>query len=292
MSTVHSPLWAELQKLLPEAPGDGWYLLVNQAAFANSMKSIEGLASFERQALLGQVADACRDSATPFVVSLRGVSSDQGRMRSLRRLCDDGCYGSALHLIESDLSLPALADELTTLCEALLPDDYEVLLRYFDTRVLAVLTQVMTPQQSVQFFSCARRWQYADRLGKWVQVDVGDARVETAASSHLVLSAAQQNALIQAGEADAVIDLLLRNKIEPLLDMPFPERHPTICRLIETAAGWGLSATADLAAYCSLALLRGVRFDKVEPWSSQLALVKRGDLKFSDALSLVDSQFV
>jgi hypothetical protein len=290
MSTLHSPLWLGLEKLLLEEQGHGLYLLVNQSAFASSMKSVERLASFEKQPLLGQVADAWRDSATPFVAALRGATSDEGKMRALRRLCDDGCYGSALHVIASNLTLHALADELTVRCEALLPDDYEVLLRYFDTRILASLMEVMTPEQSVMFFSCSQRWHYADRRGVLIQAHLFDDDTEIAVSAPLVLSVVQQNALIQAGEVDAVIDVLMRNKIEPLLDMPFPERHPTISRLINAAAGWALNSTADLAAYCTLALLGGEGFDKGEPWSSQLALVKRGDIRFSDALALVEAQ--
>jgi hypothetical protein len=152
--------------------------------------------------------------------------------------------------------------------------------------------EVMTSEQSAMFFSCSQRWHYADRRGVLIQAHLVDEQTESAVSAPLVLSIVQQNALIQAGEVDTVIDVLMRDKIAPLLDMPFPERHPTISRLINAAAGWALNSTPDLAAYCSLALLQGSGFDKDEPWSSQLALVKRGDMKFSAALAFIDAQLV
>ena len=288
MDDLHSPLWRDIEQLQPVAHDGHRYLLVNQAAFSDRMKPIEGLAVFEKHPLLRQEPGACCDTATPFVVRLGDGLSDKAKARALRRLCDDGCYASALSVIDSDLPLHDIANALTARCEAQLPDNFDVLLRYFDTRILASLMSVLTSAQLAAFFSCASQWRYADRNGRLVQAFSTESKVADVFTPPLQFSAAQQNALIQAGEVDAVIDVLTRNKLEPLLDMPYPARHPTVQRQFVTAGQWGLSSTPDLASYCTLALLLGEGFESQAPWDSLLAAVKRGEFNLREAIAEVE----
>jgi hypothetical protein len=289
MSDQHSPLWRDLESLRPVAPGVQRYLLVNQAAFADHMAPVLGLAALPKCALLKQQGEeACCDTATPFVVALEGALSDKGRSRALRRLCDEGCYGTALSVIDSNLSLRDLASALTARCEAQLPENYDVLLRYFDTRIMATLIQVLSPVELETFFSCAQSWWYSDRNGVLVQAISADVPRSEKFASPLRLTVDQQNAFIQAGETDAVIDVLVQSKVEPLLDMPYPERYPIVHRYLEAARGWRLSSPRDLASYCTLALLHGEGFSLQSPWNAVLAAVKRGEIPLHEAISSIE----
>jgi Domain of unknown function (DUF4123) len=289
MSDQHSPLWRDLESLRPCAPGVQRYLLVNQAAFADHMSPVLGLASFPKCALLRQAEEACRDTATPFVVAMEGALSDTGRARALRRLCDDGCYGSALSVIDSNLSLHDLSNALTARCDAQLPENYDVMLRYFDTRILATLIHVLPAVELEAFFSCAQSWWYSDRSGALVHAFSADAQASEKFAAPLRLTVEQQNALIHAGETDSVIDVLVQNKIELLLDMPYPDRHPTVHRYLLAAGGWQLSSPRDLAAYCTLALVHGEDFALRPPWNEMLAAVKRGAIPLHEAISSIES---
>lgn len=289
MSDQHSPLWHDLEGLQSLAPGIQRYLLVNQAAFAGHMQPVQGLTGFQKCALLKQAEEACCDLATPFVVALEGALSDKGRARALRRLCDEGCYGNALSVIDSNLSLHDLANALTARCEAQLPENYDVLLRYFDTRIMATLIHVLSPVELEAFFSCAQSWWYSDRSGALVQAFSAGVQGSEKFVSPLRLTVEQQNALIQAGETDAVIDVLVQSKVEPLLDMLYPERYPTVLRYLEAARGWRLSSPRDLASYCTLALVNGEGFSLQSPWNAVLVAVKRGEIPLHEAIASIES---
>ncbi|MBC7993221.1 MAG: DUF4123 domain-containing protein [Rhizobacter sp.] len=289
MSDQHSPLWRNFESLQPVAPGVKRYLLVNQAAFADHMAPVQGLAAFQKCPLLKQAEEACRDTATPFVLALGGALSDKGRTRALRNLCDAGCYGSALSVIDSDLSLHDLANALTARCDAQLPESYDVLLRYFDTRIVTTLIHVLSPAELEAFFSCVQSWWYSDRSGALVQAFSAGVQGSEKFAAPLRLNVEQQNAFIQAGETDAVIDVLVQNKVEPLLDMPYPERHPTVDRYLVAAGDWRLSSPRDLASYCTLALVYGEGFATQPPWDTVLAAVKRGEIPLHEAIASIES---
>lgn len=287
--SAHSPLWTELQVLLPAEPRQDFYLLVNQAAYSEHMKPISGLATLTRCPLFNQDLEACTDTATPFLVQLESARTNGSNLRALREVVDAGCFASALTLIESSLSLDQLAKALTIRCEAHLSDGYEVLLRYFDTRTMATLASAFTAPQSNAFFSCAKTWRYANRKGSFILAHATSEQSRDTFVPPLVLSADQENVLLDAGEADAVVDVLMRAQIEPLLELSFPDRHPVVEQHIKAAREWGLKSTADFASYSSLALLLGPQFDQEHPWKELSASVKGGRISMQEALRLAES---
>ena len=286
MPEAHSPLWNDIAKLPPRASETSRYLLVNQAAFASALEPLKKLGAFERCALLGQSKSACQDGATPFVLQADGMFGQAPNSRAIQQLCDAGCYACAISVLDSPLKLDAIAAALTARCDVELPDRHSMLLRYFDTRIMEPLLGALDPSQLVDFLSCTTNWYYANRDGRLEYVYSRDPTGVDTFVPPLRLSAAQQATLIEAGEVDSIIDLLLRNKVGRLLDITFSERYAAISQCVESARSWGLTATSDLAAFCTLSLHSGFDFFEQTPWKELLSRVKRGEISFSEAMDV------
>jgi Domain of unknown function (DUF4123) len=284
------PLWVSLKSMLPRGDNQHRYLLINQAAFGVNSALMKRLGKFKRAALLQQSIDACTDGATPFLVQWEGWSNDESNVRTIQTLCEQGCYACAVSALDSALSIEQLAAALTARCTVSLPDGVNMLLRFFDTRVMDALIDVLTPEQMESLVSCTTRWMYADREGPLDPASLSDRDGNDTFTAPLVLTVKQQNALIDAGEPDLVISQLIDANIEPLINLPVPRRHRAVSQIIASARSWGLSDTPDLAAYSSLALSMGADFASQAPWSELLPEVKAKRLTFSQALTKAELQ--
>lgn len=282
MAQSVSPLWKSIEALPLPAAGSRRYLLVNQAALPGQRALLARLTTLPSQALLGQEVEACHDGATPFVVCIDNAPMAARAM--LAELADAACYGCALSVIDTPLDLRHLANALTARTEVLLPDGDAMLLRFFDTRIFMSLIDVLGEAERHSFLSCATEWWYADREGAMVpSTRLGHESVDRY-EPPLRLSAAQERAMIEAAEPDAVIDLLVSRGVRPLLDLPYPVRHPVVLGLVQRARGWGLDDLPDLAAFSLLALHGPTDFDRLAPWDELLPRVRQGELSFSAAI--------
>jgi hypothetical protein len=284
MEQDQSPLWRQLEGLPPTALGVHRYLLINQAAFSQDLAVIQGLNSFDRHPLLGSNASACSDGATPFLLLFDGTLGNASRTRTIRKLCTDGCFANAISVIDSRLAVPALLAALRARSNAVTSDGQHMLLRYFDTRVMEPLVDAMTPEQRVQWVSCSTSWWFCNRWGEleplvcepWPGVDSFTPPFRTTAK--------QEAHLLSASEADAIVDLLARNQVQGLIDLPYPHRQPTVKRLLAAAQALKLTGTPEQAAYCSLALEAGEDFGSMAPWNQLLPKVERGEITFVQAI--------
>lgn len=284
-----SLLWQSIGELPPRGPGEHRYLLVNQAAWHGQPETMQGLKSFDRVALFGSSVDACVDGATPFLIRLDGQFGDTLAARPIRVLCETGCWASAISVLDSARPMTALAAALSARCEARLSDGQDMLLRYFDTRVLAVLLDVFTPEQLMHLGACATRWWYAGRSGALEPVTLSPWPAEDKFVPPWSLSQRQEDLLLEASEADAIVDLLTRQRVEPLLALPYESRHPVVAALLTQAKGWGLVGLSDQVAFCTLALVTGDEVARVAPWDELLPKVRSGALSFAAALEAAAS---
>ncbi|MFN3415507.1 MAG: DUF4123 domain-containing protein [Caldimonas sp.] len=283
-------LWDGWCNMPPPSDGEHRYILVNQAAWNAHRTVIQGLWSLPRQALLGQGRDACEDGATPFVVPIQGRPDEGARAWPLRALFDSGQWACALHLIDSPLALQDLAHALSERCLACLSDGQEMLLRYFDTRVLAALCEVLQPTQMQDLVSCTSAWWFANRRGEWQRLPSPGAPIEDRFEAPWQFDPAQENALLDASQADAMLDLLMRQRQPALQDWSHEQRHSVVRELLLQARNCGLEGTTDLAAYCAVGLAQGVDFALAEPWRSALQRVREGRLTWLQAIEQVQQE--
>jgi Domain of unknown function (DUF4123) len=279
-----SPLWQAIVALPPRGAEQHRYLLINQAAWQFEPKVIASLSGFDRMPLLGQPISAATDGATPFLLRLDGHIEHNAATHPLRQLCNTGYYASAISVIDSALPMPALAAAITDRCEAQLPDHQDVLLRIFDTRVLEAVLDHFSAEQKSQLVACATQWWFATREAELAPLYVSPWPTQDLFKPPWRLTQQQENALVDASEADAMVDLLKRRNVEALLALPYPRRYLVVTQLLAQCRALNIDAISDQAAYCTLVLMRGLRLEDDPVWQALLPRVKGKQMSFQAAL--------
>ncbi len=200
---------------------------------------------------------------------------------------EHGSYSSSLLLLASPLPLPELARRLTVRLDAVLPQNMDIMLRFFDPRIFEQLMQVFSAEQKHTFLSVADGWWFADRRGQLQEVSAVFSEADPF-EAPLMLSIAQEHALLDASEADQVANLLQSTVQDEYLTLPPPIRYDFIVRHMTAARLLGIEATHELALYCALALLQGEQFATQKRWPAALQEVQSGKLSLAQAAEQIE----
>ncbi len=228
-------------------------------------------------------------AVAPLLFKIDTRSDSYQQQALLRWIGEQGTYSSSVLFMVSPFSLPELALRLAARLDASLPDDMDVVLRFFDTRTFEELMTVLSAQQKNAFLCVADCWWFVDRKGDLQRV----AATFTEIDSHdipLKLTQEQEGYLIQASEPDQVADLLLSglpqqyDKLSPIV------RHDFIMRRISAARLVGIQAIHELSLYCALALLYGENFASQPHWLVALSIVKSGEQSLAQAVEQVEAE--
>jgi hypothetical protein len=221
-------------------------------------------------------------SVAPLLVRIgTGQESIQQR-RVVRWVVEHGTYASCIGLMASPLPLQQLAERLTARLEAVLPENMDILLRYFDPRVFEQLMIVLSVEQKQAFLSVAEHWWFVDRRGQLQEVASKFSQVDAFAGP-LALNAAQEGGLLDASEPDQVAQLLQSGAPNDYQTLRLGERHDFVLRHMAAARGVGIQATHELSLYCVLALLYGEQFAKQEDWQAALQDVREKKKSLAEA---------
>lgn len=135
-------------------------------------------------------------------------------------------------------------------------DEQQFVLRYADVRILDPLISVLTESQVAAFLSPIKHWWTSDRMGQLVSLSSGteaSARKKTEteeSSGPLILSEKQFAALIDAAEADALIEQLYRIIPEQCLEDAPGKLHRRVSEQLSHMERFGIHDMADRIAYC------------------------------------------
>jgi hypothetical protein len=198
-----------------------------------------------------------------------------------------GTYTSSVLLLASPIGIAQLARRLALRLDAMLPGDMAIMLRFFDPRIFEELVTTLAPKQKQVFLSIASAWWFIDRRGHLQQVDSCFADTDQF-EAPLILTAAQESALIDASEPDQVAEMLLAGVPEAYQALPQSLRYDFITRHMAAAKTVGMKATHELALYCSLALLFGEEFAAKPSSQSILLNVKAGKLTPQQAAEQIE----
>lgn len=281
MSDVVS-LYDRLQNVVaaPEARGeDHFYLLIDQAAFPNIQRRRTAFAALPHDSVLTSVTPI--DGASPLLLEIDSLSDHQKTRQLVQWLCEQGQWANGLIVLRTPLHLAELRSRLQLRTEALLPDNYRVLLRFFDGRILPALISVMTLAQRKPFLGCAKEWHYADRDGVLQTIPDVQFESEDSFEAPLELDNRQQDVLLQASEVDAVIDQLHRHM---QFDGTPPENYRRVAPLVASARNYGIKDTPHLAMFSLIGMQEGAEFHAQPQWQTLLEKVRAGALSFPQAL--------
>lgn len=191
-----------LKTVLESSPGPGFHLyaLVDHAGAPGLVSCLSAVPG---TAWISLFADSTEEKAVdvaPLLLSLQAAATPWW-LRWLHTACLES---TSLALLYSSADSQRLAQELKNRLNVMLPDKVPALLRYFDTRILESLRQVLEPDQCASFFGIAARWIWLDRAGD-VQNHVPNMLRYATWPAYFAFSEKQQNAMIDAAEADVLV---------------------------------------------------------------------------------------
>jgi Domain of unknown function (DUF4123) len=263
------------------------YLIVDTAATRpTNMAKALAIEAPAFDLLKGERCD-WRESASPVLLELPRQAQGKSTCSSIRNALIKWRYANCFIAIVSDISFQQMTQLLSQRTDALLPDNMTVVLRYFDTRVFGTLMQIFSNEQRREFLSAATHWTMPGRWGE-LQSYKGDTAHEIAnATLGIRLNALQEAALIESGDADALVDLMLNQGHPALSALVPPEQYEKINLALAKAKKTQINEISEQVAYCTVALELGTDFGDEPAWAPRMTLVKSGKLKFTDVLRTV-----
>lgn len=223
----------------------------------------------------------------PLLILIDANQDPFQRQAMLNWIGEHGTFASSLLFMVSPLPMVELARRLALRLDATLPDNMEIVLRYFDSRVFEQLVAVLSDEQKRAFLNVANRWWFVDRRGEVQAVDANFSEVE----SHeipLYLSAQQEGAMLDASEPDQVAAFLRPVVPVEYANLPPELRYDFIVRHMGAARLLGIQATHELALYCVMPLLHGEQFATQAPWPAVLGEVQSGKRSLTLAVELME----
>ena len=226
-------------------------------------------------------------SVAPLLVRI-GTGQEGIRQRGVVRwVVEHGTYASCIMLMASPLPLQQLAERLRPRLEGLLPENMDILLRFFDPRVFEQLMVVLSDEQKQAFLSVAAHWWFVDRRGQLQDVASKFERADNFVAP-LELSTVQEAGLIDASEPDQVAQLLQSGAPNDYQTLRQGQRHDFILRHMAAARSVGIQATHELSLYCVLALFYGEEFATQKSWQAALQDVREKKMSLSEAAAQIE----
>jgi hypothetical protein len=198
-------------------------------------------------------------------------------------IVEAACTSASVLWLSSPLSQEVLARRLAQRVDAVLPDELEVVLRFFDTRVFAALLQCLPPSVRARFLAPATQWVFVGRRGEIRRI-ASEFAADDMLGLPLRLDASTEAALIEASEPDQIADMLGKTVPYAYLGLPFEERYDFIVRQRQRAHELAIDSSVDVALFCALALQHGEDFAQHEPWRSRLEQRMRERSSLADVI--------
>ena len=176
---------------------------------------------------------------------------------------------NGLILLQSAWAFNDLAAALHARLDARLEPDVPVMLRFFDTRILATLSEALDPAQFNDFSAIARRWAWLDRFGQWVEHAASESSIDLYPRP-LRLTQAQEDRLVELATPDSIVRLL--KELAPDLGEGRPEGdlHALAQRCASDAHTFGVDNLREVTLFCMVELQEGPKFHEQPRWHDSM----------------------
>lgn len=200
----------------------------------------------------------------------------------LDRSIELGLLYPAVTWLASPLGAATLRQRLARRLDVVLPGNIELLLRYFDPRILSALGPLLTPEQAGAFFALGNAWWALDPAGQLHRQPLSAPPVD-ALQAALPIQAPQEAALIALSECNHLHADLHRAAPAAWRELPPETRWPWVQRQHAAAAQWRLQSFDDKLRLCLLALREGEAFAQRDPWPRLMPAVAAGEISLRQA---------
>ncbi|MGY0653071.1 DUF4123 domain-containing protein [Luteimonas sp. A537] len=230
------------------------YALVDSAQRPHFHERLENLRTPYRSLFDGTAEQALKDIAPLLVEHIGELTDNSSLNRELRSL---GERKPAVSLIASDASMDELATHFRSFHLVRVPEhgEKDMLVRWYDTRILPIWMQLLRPDQQSSFIGTICEWRYYDRFGDMKELILPARPAEGfPALPPLRLDADQYNNFLDACTPDAAIAQLRRIIPEEIRQVPYRTLYPFISAHLCDSFAHGLAMLDDHAQYLLLAL--------------------------------------
>lgn len=200
----------------------------------------------------GHAEESLLDIA-PLLISLGHANVASRATKEIEQLA---AARPAVSMLESDLELAALAHHLQAFHTIKLPERKEMILRWYDTRVLPVWMEVMNGRQRAGFVHGIGRWTYWDRFGDLLELELGPQSPFPPLTPY-ALDEAQLVRLQAASETDVLLAQLRRIIPDEIASASFRQLYPFVDQHLRIARQHGLVGLDERAQFLLLALFTG-----------------------------------
>ncbi|ATA51930.1 hypothetical protein CKY39_00820 [Variovorax boronicumulans] len=193
-----------------------------------------------------------------------------------------------LSFIATARSLPALQHHFRPFLRAVVDDDLLLLLRFADTRIVEVLGDVFTPQQSNAFLpGDIGIWLPRRRHGDSASSPIDPARPHVSLVGPVTFDAKQFASLLEAGEPDLVIHNLTRSNAQRFNGVQPSKVYDFIAGQLQRARAHGLQDMPNLETYCLTAWTTNPQFDEQPDFTYAITQASRTPGRLSALLNAV-----
>lgn len=182
--------------------------------------------------------------AAPWLMPIYDSSPDSRLLNTVFRHCG---ARPMISIVGSRVPLDSLSEHWKSLHRVDVLDHGHMLLRIADTRVLAVLPRILDPAQWRAYTEPLAHWLVLERGGKLAALPM--APDDLTADEAIQLRQRQVDALLQASQPDAIIDLLMETMSDIVPDeIRNADFHKLIQASCELAESHGIENFADTFA--------------------------------------------
>lgn len=190
---------------------------------------------------------------------------------------------TSLTLLYSNADSHNLVHGLKKRLNVLLPDEVPALLRYFDTRILESLLEVLKPEQRESFLGIASRWMWFDRSGNLQTHDAVPA-LEDSWASPFALSEQQQNTMIDAADADVLVQQMQTHGWDLCATHSRAQLYELAYSTLAETKEFGIEGMPSQTLFALACLQLGPNFIKETKWAALLRRIRNKEISFEDAI--------
>ncbi|MET3135126.1 hypothetical protein AAKU55_005429 [Oxalobacteraceae bacterium GrIS 1.11] len=205
------------------------------------------------------IFDALKDAAPHLVKIHDDPNKAKLQLRRLFKICNGFPMVS---FIASNLNLNALAKTFEYFLEINIVDEQKFLLRFADTRLLPLLDIVIRENTVFGWRQGVSHWWLPNRNGELdiLPVYLCDNNSAGNENNQFSLPQISFNKLVDAGESDAIIDVISDQNID-ILKINYPSNNYAIIqRLREKMLEFNIENFPDMVIFCTTALATSEEF--------------------------------